>query len=68
MVREFQSVIGSEVKRQSEGLQVEAMIACVGGGSNAIGFFSPFIELSNLHSTERKQGEGVMHRETMPSA
>jgi tryptophan synthase beta chain len=44
MVREFQSVIGSEVKRQSEGLQVEAMIACVGGGSNAIGFFSPFIE------------------------
>ncbi len=44
MVREFQSVIGNEVLEQSEGLDIEAMIACVGGGSNAIGFFSPFID------------------------
>ncbi len=46
MVREFQSVIGKEVKVESERnkIDVKAMIACVGGGSNAIGFFEPFIE------------------------
>ena len=46
MVREFQSVIGRETKEQAErlGLQVAALIACVGGGSNSIGFFSPYIE------------------------
>ncbi|MBN2655492.1 MAG: tryptophan synthase subunit beta [Spirochaetales bacterium] len=45
MVREFQSVIGREVKEEQEKrkLQVKAMVACVGGGSNAIGFFEPFI-------------------------
>ena len=48
MVREFQSVIGEETKRQCEarGIEVEALIACVGGGSNSIGFFSPFINQS----------------------
>ncbi len=42
MVREFQSVIGKEVKAQAKErkLDIEAMVACVGGGSNAIGFFS----------------------------
>lgn len=46
IVREFQSVIGSEVKRQCEerGIKIGAMVACVGGGSNSIGFFSPFID------------------------
>ena len=46
IVREFQSVIGKEVKRQAQerDLDVEALIACVGGGSNSIGFFSPFID------------------------
>ena len=46
MVREFQSVIGKEVKRQAaeKNLDVEALIACVGGGSNSIGFFAPFID------------------------
>ena len=46
MVREFQSVIGREVERQSaeRKLDVAAMIACVGGGSNSIGFFAPFID------------------------
>ena len=45
MVREFQSVIGREVEAQAleEKLDVKALVACVGGGSNAIGFFSPFI-------------------------
>lgn len=46
IVREFQSVIGSEVKHQCEerGVKIGAMVACVGGGSNSIGFFSPFID------------------------
>ena len=46
IVREFQSVIGNEVKRQCEerSVKIGAMVACVGGGSNSIGFFSPFID------------------------
>jgi tryptophan synthase beta chain len=46
MAREFQSVIGKEVREQAvrRGLKVSAMIACVGGGSNSIGFFAPFLE------------------------
>jgi tryptophan synthase beta chain len=44
MVREFQAVIGREVAVQTEGLDVAAMIACVGGGSNSIGFFEPFLD------------------------
>jgi tryptophan synthase beta chain len=46
MVREFQSVIGRELalQIQEKGVDCAALIACVGGGSNAIGFFSPFIE------------------------
>ena len=48
MVREFQSVIGREVERQTteRKLDVAAMIACVGGGSNSIGLFAPFIDKS----------------------
>lgn len=46
MVREFQSVIGQEVKEQTSGLglDVAALIACVGGGSNAMGLFAPYLE------------------------
>ena len=46
MVREFQSVIGRELASQmrEKGIDCAAMVACVGGGSNAIGFFSPFLE------------------------
>jgi len=46
MVRDFQSVIGKEVKQQlseKEGKLPDAVIACVGGGSNAIGIFYDFI-------------------------
>ncbi len=47
MVREFQSVIGRETLDQiaERKLDVEALVACVGGGSNAIGFFEPFRSL-----------------------
>jgi tryptophan synthase beta chain len=47
MVRDFQSVIGREAKRQileAEGRLPDAVVACIGGGSNAIGLFHPFIE------------------------
>ncbi|HUJ74939.1 MAG TPA: tryptophan synthase subunit beta, partial [bacterium] len=46
MVREFQSVIGKELVGQmrEKAVDAAAMVACVGGGSNAIGFFSPFLE------------------------
>jgi tryptophan synthase beta chain len=46
MVREFQSVIGREAREQilsAKGKLPRAVIACVGGGSNAIGLFHPFI-------------------------
>ncbi len=47
LVRDFQSVIGSEAKVQMSeliGRQPDVVIACVGGGSNAIGMFYPYIE------------------------
>jgi len=47
MVRDFQSVIGIEAKAQMielTGRQPDAVIACVGGGSNAMGLFYPYIE------------------------
>jgi len=47
MVRDFQSVIGEEVREQimaAEGRLPDALVACVGGGSNAIGLFHPFLD------------------------
>ncbi len=47
MVREFQSVIGREARGQIHaaiGRDPDAVVACIGGGSNAIGLFDPFIE------------------------
>ena len=47
MVRDFQAVIGREVRRQAlaaEGRLPDVLVACVGGGSNALGLFYPFIE------------------------
>jgi len=47
MVRDFQSVIGREIKRQSLdriGRLPDAVVACIGGGSNAIGAFHPFVD------------------------
>ncbi len=47
MVRDFQSIIGQETKRQilkKEGRLPDVIIACVGGGSNAMGIFYPFVK------------------------
>jgi len=47
IVRDFQSVIGHEIKEQvleKEGKLPDAVVACVGGGSNSIGAFHPFLE------------------------
>ena len=46
LVRDFQSVIGREARSQSlamTGKLPDALVACVGGGSNAIGLFHPFL-------------------------
>ncbi len=51
MVRDFQSVIGEECKTQMPqltGRQPDAVIACVGGGSNAMGIFYPYIPLQEV--------------------
>ncbi|MBH0238820.1 tryptophan synthase subunit beta [Methylobrevis albus] len=47
MVRDFQSIIGTEARAQileMEGRLPDAIVACVGGGSNAIGLFHPFLD------------------------
>ncbi|AYC28442.1 tryptophan synthase subunit beta [Paenisporosarcina cavernae] len=47
MVRDFQRIIGDETRRQiqeKEGRLPDAIVACIGGGSNAMGMFFPFIE------------------------
>ncbi len=51
MVRDFQSVIGVEAKEQMMemvGRQPDAIVACVGGGSNAMGIFYPYIDVPNV--------------------
>jgi tryptophan synthase beta chain len=47
MVRDFQSIIGDEAKQQlmeQEGRLPDTILACIGGGSNAIGLFHPFLD------------------------
>ena len=63
LVRDFQSVIGREVRYQImefEGRLPDALVACVGGGSNAMGLFYPFLDDAEvaLHGVEAA-GEGV---------
>lgn len=63
MVRDFQSVIGKEAKKQyieKIGRLPEAIVACIGGGSNAMGIFYPFIEEESvaLHGVEAS-GHGL---------
>lgn len=63
MVRELQSVIGREARAQSlemTGRLPDAVVACVGGGSNAIGLFHPFIEDAGVRMIGVEAGgEGV---------
>jgi tryptophan synthase beta chain len=63
IVRDFQTVIGSETRTQmqaQEGKLPDLVVACVGGGSNAIGMFHPFLDDSDveIHGVEAA-GEGV---------
>ena len=51
MVRDFQSVIGRETREQilaAEGRLPDSLVACIGGGSNAIGLFHPFLDEPNI--------------------
>jgi tryptophan synthase beta chain len=51
MVRDFQSVIGEEVREQmlaAEGRPPDTLVACIGGGSNAMGLFHPFLDETNV--------------------
>ncbi len=43
MVRDFQSIIGKELRRQLRPEKADAIVACVGGGSNAMGIFADFV-------------------------
>lgn len=80
MVRDFQAVIGTEVRSQileAEGRLPDSLVACIGGGSNAMGLFHPFLDdrdvaiygveaaghgLSNLHAASIAGGQpGVLH-------
>ena len=54
MVRDFQSVIGNETRAQmsaAEGRLPNSLIACIGGGSNAMGLFHPFLDDAEIEST-----------------
>jgi tryptophan synthase beta chain len=51
MVRDFQSIIGNETREQmiaAEGRLPDSLIACIGGGSNAMGLFHPFLDDSQI--------------------
>jgi len=80
MVRDFQSVIGKETREQmqsAEGRLPDSLVACIGGGSNAIGLFHPFLDdasvelygveaaghgLTGLHAASIAGGRpGVLH-------
>ncbi len=63
MVRELQSVIGREVRTQmeeAEGRLPDTLVACIGGGSNAIGLFHPFLDEPgiDMYAVEAA-GEGI---------
>jgi tryptophan synthase beta chain len=80
MVRDFQSIIGTEVRvqmQEAEGRLPDSLIACIGGGSNAMGLFHPFLDdreiaiygveaaghgLTGLHAASIAGGRpGVLH-------
>ncbi len=63
MVRDFQSVIGNETREQilaAEGRLPDTLVACIGGGSNAMGLFHPFLDESDVRLIGVEAGgEGV---------
>ncbi|TCS61635.1 tryptophan synthase subunit beta [Varunaivibrio sulfuroxidans] len=63
MVRDFQSVIGEEVRDQiiaAEGRLPDSLLACIGGGSNAMGLFYPFLDDADVDIVAvEAAGEGV---------
>lgn len=70
LVRDFQSVIGEETREQIlavEGRLPDALVACVGGGSNAIGLFAPFYEERSVRMIGvEAAGEGLDKRHAAP--
>jgi tryptophan synthase beta chain len=73
MVRDFQSVIGREAKAQfaefeGKGKLPDRLVACIGGGSNALGLFYPFIDDAKVKMTAvEAAGKGVDTKETAAS-
>jgi tryptophan synthase beta chain len=64
MVRDFQSVIGIECKQQMPvmtGRQPDYVVACVGGGSNAIGIFHPYIDVPGVKLIGIEAGGDGVH-------
>jgi len=63
MVRDLQSVIGREVRDQmeaAEGRLPDSLVACIGGGSNAIGLFHPFLDDAGIEMfAVEAAGEGI---------
>ncbi|MFM2128924.1 MAG: tryptophan synthase subunit beta [Pseudomonadota bacterium] len=63
MVRDFQSVIGRETREQimaAEGRLPDSLVACIGGGSNAIGLFHPFLDDAGVQMyAVEAAGEGI---------
>ncbi len=63
MVRDFQSVIGRETREQmmeAEGRLPDSLVACIGGGSNAIGLFHPFLDETSVQMyAVEAAGEGI---------
>ena len=69
MVRDFQSVIGKEARRQimkKEGRLPDTIVACVGGGSNAMGIFYPFVKDDVELVGVEAGGEGIRPVNTRP--
>ena len=71
MVRDFQSIIGREAKEQileAEGRLPDSLVACIGGGSNALGLFYPFIDDESVKMIAvEAAGEGVETDKTAAS-
>ena len=71
MVREFQAVIGTEAREQievAEGRLPSVAVACVGGGSNAMGLFHPFIDDDVRLVGVEAAGEGMHGKHAAPLA